>query len=142
MTVYLCGGINGLSDGAAKDWREQAKALLPYCTVLDPMRRDYRGGESANVNAIVSGDLEDIGACDALLVNAMRPSWGTAMEIVYAHQAGKRIVAFTDAERLSPWLVFHCTRICATLERAIEKLGDCNCGDGDVFDFLNCPMHS
>jgi len=27
-TIYLCGGINKLSDTGAKDWREAAKAEL------------------------------------------------------------------------------------------------------------------
>jgi hypothetical protein len=42
-TIYLCGGINKLSDSEATDWREAAKARLSgRYTFLDPMRRDYR----------------------------------------------------------------------------------------------------
>jgi len=117
MTVYLCGGINGLSDADCKDWREVAKALLVGHATLDPMRRDYRGIEDQSVAAIVRGDLDDIGACDAMLVNAERPSWGTAMEIVYAHREGKKIVAFTSG-RISPWLRYHC-EIVSTLKEAV-----------------------
>lgn len=119
MTVYLCGGINGLSDAACRDWREQAKAVLPH--TLDPLRRDYRGREDEAVSAIVAGDLADIGDCDALLVNATRPSWGTAMEIVYAYKIGKRIVAFTGGGSVSPWLRYHC-EVVRTLDEALGLL--------------------
>lgn len=123
MTVYLCGGINGLSDHECRTWREVARARLEYHghTTLDPMRRDYRGKEDESVSAIVLGDLEDIGASDVVLVNATRPSWGTAMEIVYAHLAGKRIVAGVGDGPVSPWLRYHC-EIATTLQGAIDAL--------------------
>lgn len=121
MTTYLCGGINGLSDADCRDWRESAKELLATST-LDPMRRDYRGREDESINEIVSGDLEDIAACHFVLVNAIRPSWGTAMEIVYARQAGKYIVAWTGDARVSPWLRYHCDEIHQTLEAACHAI--------------------
>lgn len=81
-SVYLAGGINGLSDSDAKDWREYAKQRLIYRT-LDPMRRDYRGKEDESVDEIVHGDLEDIDLCRIILASCLRPSWGTAMELHY-----------------------------------------------------------
>lgn len=121
MKVYLCGGINGLSDSECADWREWSKLLLRHET-LDPMRRDYRGKEDESVNEIVRGDLDDILECDALLVNAVRPSWGTAMEIVYAHQLGKRIVCFVGTGKISPWLRYHATEIHETPQVAVQSL--------------------
>src|SRR6185369_14244599 len=97
-----------------------AKALLK-CETLDPMRRDYRGSEDQNINSIVEGDLEDIRDCDVVLVNAVYPSWGTAMEIVYATQAGKRVVAFTGGSRVSPWVRYHCECV-HSLQDAIDKI--------------------
>lgn len=125
-TTYLCGGINGLSDEACRDWREVAKELL-HTETLDPMRRDYRGREDEAVDEIVAGDLEDIVASDFILVNATRPSWGTAMEIVYAAQRSKTIVAFTGGSRISPWLRYHVGHLrqahtallCHTVEDAV-----------------------
>lgn len=103
-TVYLCGGINGLGDSACKDWRSAAREkLIPgpgrsRFRVLDPMARDYRGREDECVGEIVEGDKADIVASDIVLVNASRPSWGTAMEVMFAWMFHKRIVAFTEAE--------------------------------------------
>jgi hypothetical protein len=101
-SVYLCGGINGLNDAACKDWRQIARdTLIPgpgrsRFSVLDPMARDYRGREDECVAEIIDGDKRDIFESDLLLVNASRPSWGTAMEIMFAWSLRKPIVAFME----------------------------------------------
>lgn len=122
MTTYLCGGINGLSDAECRDWREVAKELLKTGT-RDPMRRDYRGKEDESVMEIIHGDLDDIRESTFVLVNATRPSWGTAMEIVYAHYMCRHIVAFVGDGRVSPWLRFHC-HIVGTVEQACERINE------------------
>ncbi len=121
MIVYLCGGINGLPDAECRDWREVAKELLLGET-LDPMRRDYRGKEDWSVSPIVLGDLEDIAECTDVLVNATRPSWGTAMELVYAYKAQKPIVAFVGDAKISPWLRHHCNEITSSVECAVALI--------------------
>lgn len=137
-TVYLAGGINGLSDEDANDWRDKAKRLLPReIGVLDPMSRDYRGVEDANVEAIVSGDLADIAKCDAVIAYCPRPSWGTAMEIHHVATEAKwgrdsnnyvkprRTVAIVPAgQSVSPWLRFHAEAVVETLEAAVELVTD------------------
>lgn len=121
--VCLCGGINGLSDAEAKDWREQAKAAFKdKLFVLDPMRRDYRGKEDESVSAIVRGDLADIEKSDVLLVNAARPSWGTAMEVHAAfvcRTAPSIIAVVPEGQPVSPWLRYHCKAVVPTLEAGI-----------------------
>lgn len=118
--IYLCGGINKLSDADCRDWREAAKTRLFPAHCIDPMRRDYRGKEAMSVKAIVAGDMADIRACDVVLANATRPSWGTAMEIRIAYELGKFIVAFGAGEKPSPWLVHHCQ-----MEETLELATDC-----------------
>jgi hypothetical protein len=120
IATYLCGGINGLSDTDCRDWREVAKSLL-HTETLDPMRRDYRGREDESVEEIVENDLIDIQESTFVLVNATRPSWGTAMEIVYASKAGLGIVAFVGDSKVSPWLRFHCT-IHKDIETAVDTI--------------------
>lgn len=120
--TYLCGGIHGLPDETCKDWRAHAADRL-VTRVRDPLSRDYRGREDANVAEIVTGDLADLTECGYVLVNAVMPSWGTAMEVFAAAQAGdKFIVAFTPAKHISPWLQHHCHKIVGTLDEAVHAI--------------------
>jgi hypothetical protein len=122
-TVYLCGGINGLSDTECNLWRGQATRLLSTrYNVLNPMVRDARGKEIELYADVVVGDLRDIGSSDCLLVKADRPSWGTAMKIVYARQYGKIIVLFAALDNMSPWLRYHMDYRFPTLSEACEFL--------------------
>jgi nucleoside 2-deoxyribosyltransferase len=106
--LYLCGAINGCTDAEANDWRQEAAAMLGASyRVYNPMVRDYRGREEEAAHEIVRGDLHEIDQCRAVLVNATRPSWGTAMECFYAFEQGKTVVAFTGWTRCSPWLAAH-----------------------------------
>lgn len=109
-TIYLCGPINGRTDGEAKEWREVAKARWGGAC-LDPMRRDYRGREMEPGIAaeIVAGDLEDLDTCDAVLVYFDKPSVGTSMEVFHAkHNLNKCVVVINATDGpLSPWLVHH-----------------------------------
>ena len=125
-TIYLCGGINKLSDSEAKDWREAAKSELSGAyRLLDPMRRDYRGKEAESVRAIIDGDIQDINDSDILLVNASRPSWGTAMEVFFAASRGNLlIVTVCPDENPSPWLIGHSTVIKKTFLDAFNYLLD------------------
>jgi nucleoside 2-deoxyribosyltransferase len=118
--VYLCGGINGLTNDQCKNWRSIAKKQLKH-TTIDPMRRDYRGTEDEHVRDIVEGDVEDIAKSTVVLANATRPSWGTAMEIYVAYQQGKCVVVVASPP-ISPWLRYHATHIFPSLEQAIKVI--------------------
>lgn len=127
--VYLAGPINGKSDDECKGWRDSAAHTLRLFghQVLDPMSRDYRGIEDDNAEKIVEGDKEDIVSCDVVLVNANGPNWGTAMELVYASQCGKEVVAFAthgNVPRISPWLRMHTTAIYESLSHALAAIND------------------
>jgi nucleoside 2-deoxyribosyltransferase len=123
MIVYLAGPIFGCTDAEAKAWRRDARRLLEARGhgVSDPMDRDYRREEAGNEEAIVDGDLRAIAESDAVLVSARWPSWGTAMEIVYAHHQEIPVAAFTTKRPLSPWLTYHAD-VYPTLEAAVEAL--------------------
>lgn len=112
MKVYLGGPINGCTDEEANGWRDDVKALLDEAGIayLDPMRRDYRGRELEEgiAEEIVVGDKEDIEECDVLLMNCPKPSYGTAMEILFGFDRGKRVIAVLPASATpSPWVLFH-----------------------------------
>lgn len=149
--VYLSGGIKDLSTEAASCWRYAVTEALEIVEILktkdkviqqygvgngevpvqrfsclDPMRHNFRDSEFQSQNEIVQLDKADIIACDIMIVNATKPSWGTAMEILFAFQNHKIIVCFTGTkyEEVSKWVAFHSTRVCKTLDEAIEYIKD------------------
>jgi hypothetical protein len=79
------------------------------------------------VNEIVNGDIADIIQSDILLVNAIRPSWGTGMEVFFAANNSDRdrlIVTVCPLDQPSPRLLKHSTTIKKTFEKAFEYLLD------------------
>lgn len=126
MLIYLAGAINGTSDSLARDWRRYVtdRLALHGHSVLDPMRRDFRGLETGHVNEIVHGDLADIRECDAVIANcAHGPSWGTAMEIFFAHSIRRPVYAAIGFKpQISPWLVYHATRMYCTVGECVDIL--------------------
>ena len=128
--IYLCGPILSRSTEEANEWRQKAiKALSATFEMLDPMRRQFSDKDLLGVNEIVQMDKKDVEAADILLVNyncARQETTlaGTAMEIFYANQLGKYVVAFSDLpiEKRSPWMIFYCTRICNSLDEAINYI--------------------
>jgi nucleoside 2-deoxyribosyltransferase len=124
-TIYLCGPINGRSDSDCTDWRETVKAAW-HGECLDPMRHDYRGREQEPGIAakIVAQDTEDLRATDALLVYFDKPSVGTSMEVLLAHQMRKPVVVVNASGKpLSPWLSHHATSVCESVGDALLTLG-------------------
>lgn len=125
MRVYLCGPINGRSDEDCVLWREQAKSLFaPHVIPIDPMLRDYRGREIEAIEDVVENDLKDIQESDALLVMFDRPSVGTSMEIRYAYAEWNIPVFVVDksGHPLSPWLLYHTTKVFTDLKRACQHI--------------------
>jgi nucleoside 2-deoxyribosyltransferase len=122
--VYLAGPINGCSDSEANDWRAAATVALGRHGVytLNPMRRDYRGIEAESVDRIVEDDKFDIDQSCAVLAMCPKPSYGTAMEILYAHDHGKPVIVVTPHGSVSPWLTYHSTTVVHELSDAINYL--------------------
>jgi nucleoside 2-deoxyribosyltransferase len=128
VKVYLAGPIFGCTDQECKAWRREATRLLRGHghEALNPMDRDYRGREDGSAAVLVNDDLKDLYAADAMLVNAERPTWGTAMEIAYFARSPVRrtpaiVHAFGAPDPASPWLRAH-ARLHPTLFAAVEAL--------------------
>lgn len=116
--LYLCGPIAGCYDSECKDWRTLVKKSYPFS--IDPMRRDYRGREEEYVNEIVQLDKIDVDRCDAVIAYCPKPSVGTSMKILYAWQKNKKVYTVVpEGAPLSPWLIYHSTKICKTIEEAL-----------------------
>lgn len=132
MKIYLCGPINGCTDDDAASWREWFKRNDDLQCV-DPMRRDYRGGELENYREIVELDKIDIQNSDAIVVMYKHQSVGTSMEILFAWSIGKPVILIDECSgTISPWLRYHATSIVRSKEKALEKIKewfyDCNAG--------------
>ena len=84
------------------------------------MVRDYRGSTDENYQKIVEQDKADIDHCDALLVNHLKPSVGTSMEILYAWEQGKKVFIVSEDTQISPWLIYHSTKTFRALSEAVD----------------------
>ena len=118
MRVYVAG------PPVADTYRRRAKELLSAAgwEPVDPFRRDFRGRTEGHEAEIVSGDLQDIRDCDAVLADFSEPDEGTAMEAWFAHGLGKRVVAYTGGRRPHPWTVYVAAAVAVELEDAVEAL--------------------
>ena len=128
MTIYLAGAIFGLPDRGT-GWRHSltgavAEANIPLdeLNCLDPTSRDFIGEEILKHREIFEVDLKDILSCDLVLANVEVPSWGTAMEMVYARMAGKAVYTF-GPKMTSPWVRQHSLIHFLTWKAALQHLG-------------------
>src|SRR3974390_264474 len=110
MKVYLAGPINACTDEECRDWRNAIKLRFPNS--IDPMRRDYRGREAQCYREIVELDKREILGADVVLVNYVKPSTGTSMEIFWAWlNSIPVIIVCAPFSTLSPWMIYHSTKI-------------------------------
>jgi hypothetical protein len=94
-------------------------------TFIDPMKRDYRGKEAESYREIVDLDKRDVRTSDVILVNYVKPSVGTSMEVFYAWSIGIPIVLWCAPDAsISPWLRYHSTAIVHSLDEAVRKIRD------------------
>lgn len=134
-TVYLSGPIAGCTDEQCQDWRQAAIADLTNPVkntlydrktfdIINPMDRDYRGKCDQVYHEVVELDKRDIRDSDVMLINWKFPSVGTSMEILYAweHNVVNVLVLPSDKDKgdISPWLLYHCTKVTNSLDEAIE----------------------
>lgn len=112
------------TDEECRDWREYAKRNL-NCQSLDPMIRDYRERPMDGMIDMVENDKADIDVCDTILVNFVKPSVGTSMEVLYGWERGKHIVLVATHDIVvSPWLVYHSHRLFQTIEDAVKYINE------------------
>ena len=118
--IYLAGPITGVGDDA-RGWRSNAIPMLEEhgFTAIDPLVV-----EAATITpaAVVQLDYAWISKSVGIIARVDRPSWGTAMELVYAFNQGIPVVAWGDVPHVSPWLLHHITTLKPTLVEAIEHL--------------------
>tara|TARA_Y100000996_G_scaffold410636_1_gene393367 strand:- start:801 stop:1196 length:396 start_codon:yes stop_codon:yes gene_type:complete len=121
--VYLAGPIYEQDDTCIR-WRKAAQALLRKKNIMSiaPTDVDYRGHERRQEapQQIVKRDKRWIMDCDTILAKCDFPSYGTAMEIMFAWSLQKQIIVVTSSH--SPWIRYHASHIFPTIEDALESM--------------------
>ena len=124
LTIYLAGPIGGCTDSECNDWRDSViKRMGVKYHIRNPMDRDYRDQytDIAMAPEIVELDKRDINESDIIIANITKHSSGTAMEIMYAWERQKVIVAIANSGvDLSPWHIYHSTKIMYSLKQAMD----------------------
>lgn len=120
-TVYLAGPIGGCNKYEASDWRDYTVDYLFEQRIVgvSPLRCEPIGGERydfhgnshdpkfGSARAIGSKNIFDVRHCDMTLVylpreiNERKPSYGSIIELAWAHMLGKPTVVVTDDPALS-----------------------------------------
>jgi nucleoside 2-deoxyribosyltransferase len=147
--VYLAGPIAGCTGGEANDWREYVEDRLPPGVVgVSPLRCEPIIGERygepgdyashleqidqkfGSAKAIASKNMFDVKTCDFTLaylpreINDRRPSYGTIIEMAWAHGQNIPVILVTDDPYLQQHPVVDATTgwILPTLDDAIEVI--------------------
>jgi nucleoside 2-deoxyribosyltransferase len=122
MKIYLAGPMDNCSMEYQRDWRDRATEYLKGYDVetLDPCRRPHQA--DLTPKEIYDLDLKDVRDSELILVDVRRierPSWGTAMEIMYAHEVCRiPCVGWHDGEGALGTRIF----LEATLSRTFNSL--------------------
>lgn len=112
------------------DWRSFAVSKLHRhgVKVINPLEIAYSIGDPVEVPPTeeevelrVRRALELIDQCDAVLANLNRSSYGTAMEMFYAHRRGK-LVTVVGPSPFSPWVLSHSQARFRDIDRAIDYI--------------------
>lgn len=106
------------------DWRSVATCRLQQngLKVLNPLELTWLPNELGQAHERrVRNALSQIDQCDALLANLHKSSYGTAMELFYAHQRGK-VVTVIGQSPFSPWVVSHSQARFEDFDEALDFL--------------------
>lgn len=124
--VYVAGRMTGMKGPSAR-WRASWKEKLEKAglNVFDPQLNSSETGD-AMIRTIVNRDIRRILTSDAIIVYGKHPSWGSAMEMVYARIFGSKVITIMpeDVRDVSPWILYHSDYIFGSIESFIEWYRD------------------
>lgn len=127
-TVYLAGPVKERADSGAT-WRQDvADVWGDDYDIADPLAKyDPDDDHQPSAEDIVGEDLAMIDDADAVLVRyAGEPTWGTPMEVRYAHLDATTpvVLAWVAGSDLSPWAEVHADVIRPDIGAALDALGE------------------
>jgi len=106
------------------DWRSFAMTKLQRYgfKVLNPLELAWTAPEfESEQDRRIRRALDLINQCDAVLANVAKGSYGTAMEIFYAHRQGKTVTVIGHSP-FSPWVLSHSQARFTDVDAALEYL--------------------
>jgi len=102
--VYLGGPINNSDD--PHTWRDRAVSMAS-CNTINPLTAHDFSGDKYTPEDVVAADIQLLKKCDSVLFKREEnvETWGTPMEVQWAHERGYRIVCYDpyDSET-SAWI--------------------------------------
>lgn len=116
----------------SSDWRSLATTKLQTygLKVINPLELAWSEVESVDldqenqaIDLRVRRALDLIDQCDALLANLAKSSYGTAMELFYAHRRGK-MVTVVGQSPFSPWVLSHSQARFEDIDHALDYIID------------------
>ena len=123
MTIaYLAGPIDNCTDEECTGWRIKLAEDLAALgiEVRDPTHQ--MASKIGNVEKIVRGDKQSILESDIVIAYTPFPSVGTSMEILFAYERNRKVYVVTERENLSPWIIYHATKIFRSFGGLVEWL--------------------
>ncbi|TLX84566.1 MAG: hypothetical protein E6K94_00480 [Thaumarchaeota archaeon] len=76
---------------------------------------------------IIAHDLEHVKKADVLVVLANKPSYGTAMEMFFASQLGKKVILFAKNPIPTPWPIDFSDYVVTSQQALLKLLSEINC---------------
>jgi hypothetical protein len=122
MKCYLAGAIDLVDLEYATHWRGRAKELASEFTdiiIVDPLDYDDPDGPIF-AEQVVNTGKHLLAHSDVVLVDGRQPSWGTAMEVAWAHQLSIPVVVWGMTRDAAPlYLRYHTTLFEFLLSNAV-----------------------
>lgn len=128
-TIYLSGGMTGLSKEEQNKWREDMILAFGeeyHLNLFNPCKHWDVEDPSVNERAAMDYDLYRLRQSDVVVVNFNAPSSiGTAMEQSIAYELRIPIIGLNEDEnRLHPWQELMCSEIFEDMDDLIDYLYD------------------
>jgi len=130
IKVYLAGKMSGLSFEEMNNWRETATKMFNHYSdkihTENPCKY-YNFEIDINTytqNEVKEFDLWLVKNSDIVLVNLDFPdSIGTAIEMHMSHDEWNiPVIGFGTRENVHPWMLLSLTKLCETMEDAIDHI--------------------
>jgi hypothetical protein len=122
--VYCSGPLANCTTFEAVAWRQECIALLGNQNCIDPSEtwvREEADLSLAEKRKLVESDLRLIDQCKGLIYHCWKPSFGSPMELFYAHQ-NRKLTAVVSLKPLSPWVSAHADFVGTTVAEACRWL--------------------